>query len=98
MKANAKISKKTPLIIKLVILAVCVFSIVSTIQIQLEVGAKNEELDKLNQQIVEQTLKNKEIEKLVESTDDSGYMERMARGKWGYVYPQERVYVDISGN
>ncbi len=99
MKAK-KINRnnKTSPIVKLVILAVCAFSVVSTIKIQLNVSAKEQELELLNQQIVEQTLKNKEILKLVESTDDNGYMERMARGRWGYVYPQERVYVDISGN
>ncbi len=99
MKAKKlKQNKKTSPIVKLVILAVCAFSVASTIKIQLNVSEKEQELDLLNQQIVEQTLKNKEILKLVESTDDNGYMERMARGRWGYVYPQERVYVDISGN
>ncbi len=98
MKVNKKHNKKTPRIVKLLILTVCVFSIISSVKIQLDVSAKNKELEVLNGQIVEQTLKNKEILKLVESTDDNGYMERMARGKWGYVYPQERVYVDISGN
>ncbi|MFA9381314.1 MAG: septum formation initiator family protein [Acetanaerobacterium sp.] len=98
MKTNVIKKNKIPLIIKLGIFAVCAFSILTTIRIQLDVSARGRELDTLNNQIVGQTLKNKEILKLVESTDDDGYMERMARGRWGYVYPQERVYVDISGN
>lgn len=98
MRTIKKQTKKTPRIVKIIILALCVFSAISTIKIQLDVSAKNVELDMINGEIVQQTLKNKEILKLVEATDDNGYMERMARGKWGYVYPQERVYVDISGN
>ncbi len=100
MKTSGTGAKKKaiPLGFKLLIAVVCAASVFTTISIQLEIMTRNQELEALNAKIVAQTIENKEILKLVESTEDDGYMERMARGKWGYVYPQERVYVDISGN
>ncbi len=96
-KSGAARTGKIPLFIKLVIVAVCAVSIFSTIQIEVDITKRQQELDALNTQISGQTLKNREISELINSADN-GYMERMAREKWGYVYPQERVYVDVSGN
>lgn len=97
MKKSAERKGKIPLIIKLAVVAVCAFSIFSSIQLGVTISQKNHELDILNTQIAEQTLQNREISQLITSADD-GYMERMAREKLGYVYPQEQVYVDVSGN
>jgi cell division protein FtsB len=97
MKKSAERKGKIPLIIKLIVAAICAVSIFSSIQLGVTISQQKHELDLLNTQIAEQTLQNREISQLITSADD-GYMERMAREKLGYVYPQERVYVDVSGN
>ena len=46
----------------------------------------------------EQRAYNEEIEEILSREDDSEYIERVAREKLGYAYPDERVYIDISGS
>ena len=38
-----------------------------------------------------------ELERLLESGTESQLIERAARERLGYVYPDEQVYVDLSG-
>ncbi len=46
----------------------------------------------------EKALILEEKAKLLETGDDADFIERAAREKLGYVYPNEHFYVDISGD
>ncbi len=46
----------------------------------------------------EKALVLEEKAKLLETGDDADFIERAAREKLGYVYPDEHFYVDISGD
>ncbi len=46
----------------------------------------------------ELALEVKEKANLLENGNDADFIERAAREKLGYVYPDEHKYIDISGN
>lgn len=46
----------------------------------------------------EKALMLEEKSKLLETGDDADFIERAAREKLGYVYPDEHFYIDISGD
>lgn len=52
----------------------------------------------LEQQYEIQRLENKELERQIAAGIDEEYITRVARDKLDYVYPDEKVFIDISGN
>lgn len=68
------------------------------IGMQLEVLSKRRELESLQQGIEQQELLNAETERLLSLSSDEEYIERIARDRLGFAYPDERVFIDRSGN
>lgn len=98
-KANRKKQKSVPKS-KLLKFAVCIFTVYAVftlVQQQMDIRERRAELDFLQQQVEEMRLKNKDIERLLES-DGTEYAERIARDEYGYAYPDEKVYIDTSGD
>ena len=86
---------------RLLKLAVCLFVAYiaySIVAQQLEIREKNQILDTLHRQVAEQQEANLEVERLLAMTDDKDYIERLARERLGYAYPDEKVYIDSSKN
>ena len=71
-----------------------VFSIFST---QIDIANKKAELAELEAKTEELRISNEEYRSLLESCGSDSYIERIARKKLDYVYPNERVYIDRSG-
>ena len=67
------------------------------ISVQMDIVSKRQQLENLTQQVQAQQAENQELQRIVEAGDEAAYMERMAREKLGYVRPDERVYIDMSG-
>ena len=42
-------------------------------------------------------LQNDELERVLESGSDTEIIERVARDKLGYAKPNERVFIDVTG-
>lgn len=59
---------------------------------------KNRELASLNEKIEQQQQKNEELRVMLDEERYSDYIEQIARDKLGYVYSDERVFVDVSGS
>ncbi|MDL2252857.1 septum formation initiator family protein [Ruminococcaceae bacterium OttesenSCG-928-I18] len=85
------------LLFKLALAAGVVYLLVSIIGGQLQVAEKQRELDAVTARVEQQTVKNAELQQLMDSGDEDAYVERIAREKMGYARPDERVFVDISG-
>ena len=64
---------------------------------QVTISSKQAELDALNDQIAQQQAENEELERIL-SGDPDEVAEWIARDSYGYVAPNERIIVDISGN
>lgn len=82
-------------------LAVVVFALYSAfqiIQLQSDITELENYSEQLEDMVKEQRLANKEVKSLLEQGDNPEYIERVAKERLGFAYPDERVYVDISGS
>ena len=88
--------KRVGLATKIFVAIFAVYAAFTLVSLQIQISAKREERAALQAQIEEQSLRNAEIEALLNSEDNDEYIARIARDKLGYVSPGERVFVDIS--
>lgn len=85
------------MILWVVIGSVFVFYLCQTIFSFVENGQKKTDIKLVETQIAEQTIKNNELKKVIESGNEDEYIERIAREKLGLVMPDERVFVNTMG-
>lgn len=90
--------KKRSIIIRLLVLAVSVYMFTSLFGLWRELGIKQKELNALEQQKIEKINKRDSLQQLLEEGSHVEIIEKAARERLGYVYPDEEVYIDISGN
>ena len=64
---------------------------------QVDIAAKQKELQDLQAQLEQQRQQNDELERVLESGSDTEIIERVARDKLGYAKPNERVFIDVTG-
>lgn len=78
---------------------ICVFGYlcISLVFAQIDIVSKRQQLENLSQQAETQQAANDELRRVLDSSDEAAYMERIAREKLGYVLPGEHIYVDMSG-
>lgn len=70
----------------------------SIVMQQLEIQQRKSALEDIQLQCQEQEEANQEMERLLAMSTDKDYIERIAREKLGYAYPDEKVYIDSSKN
>ena len=85
---------------KLAVLAFCAYVIVTLVNQQVQISQKREALDSLNQQISMQNIKNEQMKRVVESSEEENqtYIERVARESLDFAKQGERVFINIAGN
>lgn len=83
-----------------VILFFAIYSVVTLVSLYSEIAQKKGELNELNQKISIQEIKNDEMDKLYNSSDEefAGYIEEIAREDMDYIKPGERVFVNVTGD
>ena len=85
-----------------IILAVAAFALVcyffiSFFSLRTQVAAKRAQVADLRTQVQQQDEKNEQLAQLLESGNFDAFVEQRARdADLGYVYPDERVYYDMS--
>ncbi len=91
-KANKSI------ILRLVVLGVCAYFIVSLTSLYSTLNKKQKELNELT--LKESQLKNdiEEMKNLLSSDSNDELIEKAARERLGYIFPNEQIYIDISGS
>lgn len=95
---NRQPKKKMNKWLKLALVIVIIYGVVVAAQLQLEVMSKRRELEELKTSTAEQVKENEQMKNLLGMENEEAYIEKIAREKYGYAYPEERIYVDISGN
>lgn len=85
-------------VFRLCIFAFVVYAAVMLVDMQVTLADRNQELEQLALSYETQRLENKELERRLAAGVDDDYIERIARDELDYVYPDERVYIDISGS
>lgn len=86
--------------LKLAVLAFCAYVIVTLVNQQVQISQKREALNSLNQQISMQSIKNEQMKRVVESSEEENqtYIERVARESLDFAKQGERVFINIAGN
>ena len=64
---------------------------------QVTISSKRAELDTLNEQIDQQKTENEEMQRIL-SGDADQITEWVARDSYNYAAPNERIFVDVTGN
>ena len=77
--------------------ALIVYLAVTLIVSQVDIMVKRQQLDSLNAELTRQIEENTELERLYSAGESDEYIERIARDRLGYVAPDERIYIDMSG-
>ncbi len=95
-RKNKKQRRPGGILITVITLTVFLYLLVSFVNIQLDIGEKRASLSALTKQYERQIADNDELFTLLNNKDKKALMERIAREKRGYVYPDERVYYDIT--
>lgn len=85
------------ILLRILLLAFAVYIIISLTNLQVQLVARKKEL-KSGQAVLEaKNLQISELTRLLDRGNESKLIEKAARERLGYVYPDEQVYVDLSG-
>ena len=101
MRVIKRKKSKKHIFFRLAVLALVAYVAVSLGNQQVQIRAKEQELEALNQQIEIVEIKNTDIKRVLDSDDEEvkDYIERAAReGNLNLTYPGERVFINIAGN
>ena len=84
-------------IMKLTLAAAAVYLIVALVGGRMQMAAMKAEQEELQRQIQQQQEVNAELQAMADSGDVDAYVERMAREILNYAFPDERIFVDMTG-
>ncbi len=96
MKTNQK--KKGSIILRVAAVAVSVYMIISLCTLWQNLVNEQNSLAELEKVKAEKISQIDYLTTLLEGGNDSEIIEKAARERLGYVYADEQVYIDISGN
>ena len=84
-------------IFRLIFLLLLLSMLAAYISNQVAISSKKEELQTLNEQIEQQETRNEELKRIL-SGDADDVTEWVARDSYNYAAPNERIFVDVTGN
>ena len=84
-------------VLKLLFLLLLLSMLAAYISNQVTISSKRAELDTLNEQIAQQKTENEEMQRIL-SGDADQITEWVARDSYNYAAPNERIFVDVTGN
>ena len=100
MKVIKKKKQKGSFLLRMAVFAFAVYIIVALVNQQVQISQKRQELTIIKQQIQIQEIKNEDIKHALSTgtSQNSDYIERVARENLHFAKPGERVFVNIAGN
>lgn len=98
MAKNKKIKLNKSFLFRVAVVCFVIYVLVGFVSLQIEISNKREQLEAINAQIEEANQQNQEYQNILDSADDSEYIEKYAREKLGYSYANEKVFIDAVGN
>lgn len=86
------------IILRVLVLAVCLYFIIGLVDLYSELKTVQNTRDEYL--LIESQKKNEieEISAMLNSDSNKELIEKAARERLGYIYPNEEIYIDISGN
>ena len=95
-KKSGKSKRKHSFILTVCFISLAIVFVISLISIKKEIDSRKEEVNQLQSKCDEENEVNKELQSIVDSGDKDEYIEKVAREKYGYIKPGDRVYQDIA--
>ena len=89
--------KRKSVILRILLLAFSVYIIISLTNLQVQLIDRTRELKSGEALLAAKNLQIDELVRLLDSGTEAELIEKAARERLGYVYPDEQVYVDLSG-
>jgi cell division protein DivIC len=89
--------KRKSIIFRILFLAFTVYIIISLTSLQVQLIGLKRELNSKTAYYNELNLEIEETLHLLDSGNETEFIEKAARERLGYYYPDEEVYIDISG-
>jgi len=93
MKRKTSIRK---IVVRLFLAVFAVYAVISLVDMQVGLAQRKQELAELQVRLEITGFENKELKRRLSTEMDASEIERIAR-ELGYVAPDERVFIDISG-
>lgn len=101
MAAPDRRKRKKKVVVKTLVRVLFVLLLLSMlaayISNQVTISSKRAELDTLNEQIAQQKTENEEMQRILNGNADQ-ITEWVARDSYNYAAPNERIFVDVTGN
>lgn len=91
---NSKNKGRISIVLVLALVALIGYFIINSIQLRMDIKNKTEQVSDLSEQISQQDKANAELEEILDSENESEYLEQYAREELDYVMPGERVYAN----
>ena len=98
LKMSTKPKKRKSVLLRLILLLFSVYIVVSLGNLQIELINSRKELESLTAEQTEKSIKVNELVTLLDNGTEADFIEKAARERLGYVYADEQVYIDLSGN
>ena len=89
--------KRRSIIFRILFLAFTIYIIISFTSLQVQLIGLKRELNSKTARYNELNLEIEEALHLLDSGNETEFIEKAARERLGYYYPDEEVYIDISG-
>lgn len=86
------------ILLRVMILGVCIYMIATLSGLWNTLSKSRKELETLNAQYAAEQNDIEELRAMLEDGSQSKIIEKAARERLGYIYPDEQVFIDISGN
>lgn len=90
--------KNKSILLRIMILGVCVYMLATLSGLWNTLNESRKELDALKVQYAAEQNDIDELRAMLEDGSEAKIIEKAARERLGYVYPDEQVFIDISGN
>ena len=84
-------------VLKLLFLLLLLSMLAAYISNQVTISSKRAELETLNEQVAQQQTENQELQRVLSGAADQ-ITEWVARASYNYAAPNERIFVDVTGN
>lgn len=89
--------KRVGIVPKLILVAFVVYSAVTLVTLQVKINHQKAEAAQLAAQVEDEKAKQAQLQQLIDAPMEDDYIVTEAQ-KQGYAAPNERVFVDTSGN
>lgn len=88
------------ILLYIAVFAFAIYAVITLVGLHTQIVEKRAELEEIQGEITVQEIKNDEMNKMYNYTDDefAGYIERIARDDLDFVRSGERVFVNVSGD